>query len=446
MADELRPKDHAEAVAIFRAQVIGPMVCRQLRRGERLAALTALSQERFSPPGGPPRSYSVSTLERWYYDYQRGGLEALKPKGRRRGFALELSPEQRDLVCAIRREHPSASAPLIARTLIADGRLQEGLVSLPTLRRLFADCGLDRISLRESKTGSRMRWEAERPNALWHADVCHGPALRQGERKLPLRVHAILDDASRTVLAIAACDNEREAEMLSLVVKAVRGHGRPDVLYLDRGSTYRGDALATACARLGIRLLHAKPRDPQARGKMERWWRTLREGCLDHLGEVASLHDVQVRLLAFLDQHYHVTPHASLLGRSPRAVYEDERVVAEVSEQELHEALTVRGRRRVRRDGTIPIAGADFELSQGFLAGRIVTVARSLLDPTSLPWVEHEDQCYELHSVDPKANARKPRTKDRTARGIDAIPFDPPGALLDRALGRKPKHQPKLKE
>jgi len=32
---------------------------------------------------------------------------------------------------------------------------------------------------------------------------------------------------------------------------------------------------------------------------MERFRRTLREGCLDHLGSVASLNDIQVRILAF---------------------------------------------------------------------------------------------------------------------------------------------------
>ena len=53
--------------------------------------------------------------------------------------------------------------------------------------------------------------------------------------------------------------------------------------------------------------MHAKPYDPQARGKMERLWRTLREQCLDHLGVMESLHDVQVRLLAWRDTHYRTT-------------------------------------------------------------------------------------------------------------------------------------------
>ena len=73
---------------------------------------------------------------------------------------------------------------------------------------------------------------------------------------------------------------------------------------LDNGSTYRGDVLKTACARLEITLLHAKPYDPQARGKMERSWRTLRDGLLTYLGDVASLAEINRHLQAFLDKRY----------------------------------------------------------------------------------------------------------------------------------------------
>lgn len=441
MSDKLGPKDAAEAIAIFRAQVIGPLVCRELGRGELSAALSALSEQPHLAPSGTIRRFSATTLERWLYAYKRGGLDALRPAGRRRGFALALTPEQRQLLVAVRRENRSASVSLILRTLEADGRLDAGSISAQTVRRLYAAHGLDRVSLRAQKTGARLRWEADAANALWHADVCHGPALGVGEVSRPLRIHAILDDASRYIVAIGARKTEREAEMLDLIVEAIRLRGKPDALYLDNGPTYIGDALATLCARLDITLLHARPYDPQARGKMERFWRTLREGCLDHLGELASYHDVQVRLLAFLSRHYHKAAHSSLMGRSPADAYETGRPATEVGEDRLRDALTVRGRRRVRNDGTVPVAGIDFELDAGYLAGRVVTIARSLLDPTEAPWVEHEDKTLALHPVDPRKNARQRRPRKTAARGIDAVPFDPPGALLDRALGRKPKHE-----
>ena len=200
---------------------------------------------------------------------------------------------------------------------------------------------------------------------------------------MPLRIHAILDDYSRNIIALQASTTERESEMLMLMVKALRSHPAPEVLYLDNGATYSGKALATACARGGIGLVHAKPYDPQARGKMERFWRTLREQCLDHCAGLGSLHDVQVRLLAWLQDRYLVTPHGGLLGRTPALAYADGERRAPVSESVLREALIVRARRRVLSDGTVPIAGSDFELDQGCLAGQHVSVARSLLDPTS---------------------------------------------------------------
>ena len=61
---------------------------------------------------------------------------------------------------------------------------------------------------------------------------------------------------------------ERELDMLHLMVRALRKHGAPDLLYLDNGSTYRGDVLRLGCERLGITLVHAAPYDPEARGKM----------------------------------------------------------------------------------------------------------------------------------------------------------------------------------
>jgi transposase InsO family protein len=443
LTNELGPRDRAEAVALFRAQLIAPLVCRTLTRGERAAELRRIADERWRPPGSQTtRRYAVPTLERWLYSFRKGGVEALRPRPRSdRGAAQALSAEERELVLAIRREHPRASVPVIVRTLEADGRLARGKVSEPTLRRLFVEHGLDRATLARAEGPARLRWQAATVDELWHADVCHGPSLTVGERSVPLRIHAMLDDHSRYIIAIQACATERESEMLSLLVKAVRLHGVPTTLYLDNGPTYSGQALSTACARLGIALVHAKPYDPQARGKMERLWRTLREQCLDHLGSLSSLHEVQVRLLAWVDRHYHRAAHAGLMGKCPAEVYERGRSNApdELTETHLRDALTVRQRRRVRRDGTVSVGGIDWELSAGFLAGRIVTVARTLVDSTSSPWVEHEDQRLGLHRVDIVANARRARRRlvHTQRRGIDAVDFDPPGALLDEALSRR---------
>lgn len=436
---DLTPKDWAESVALFRAEVIGGLVRRELSHGELRFELKLLSRQRFRPPGrATTKTYAVSTLERWYYRYRKGGLDALKPKPRSdRGRARALNDKQKALLIAVRREHPGASARLILRTLTDQGLLLEGAVSASTLRRFYRERGLDRVSLRASSSTRRLRWTAPHPDALWHGDVCHGASLRHGATTRPLRIHALMDDTSRYIIAIEAHHTEREQDMLWLLGDAFQRRGTPDGLYFDNGSTYSGKALATACERLGVSLIHAQPYDPQARGKMERFWRTLREGCLDYVPRNASLHDVNLRLWAFVDQHYHHAPHAGLMGKTPLSAYEGASRPLRIPDHEkLRVAFTTRSRRRIRRDNTVDVDGVTFELDQGFLAGRNVTVAQCRLDVPAKPWVEHDDRRFVLHPVDPKANGKR-RRKAAPKQNQKTVAFDPATTAVDKALSRK---------
>jgi len=75
----LAPQDHAEAIALFRSEIVGALTRRELDRGDLAQALTELSQQRFRPPlAKSTKTYSVATLERWFYAYKSGGLDALE--------------------------------------------------------------------------------------------------------------------------------------------------------------------------------------------------------------------------------------------------------------------------------------------------------------------------------------------------------------------------------
>jgi|HubBroStandDraft_1064217.scaffolds.fasta_scaffold19489_2 putative transposase len=425
-------KEHAQQIAHFRSEIIGALRHRALSRGELQQELSKLSEQVYRPPGSV-RSvrFSVSTLQRWYYTYKHKGLQGLVPRPRKdRGRGRKLSPQLRTLLLDIRREPPLASVPLILRTLVQDGRLCEADAKPATVRRLFVEHGLDKVHLgSQQEQPIRLRWEAAGPNALWHADVCHGPTLQIAGGPFPLRIHALLDDASRLVLTIAALDHEREEAMLRLLCRALRAHGRPEALYLDNGATYIGNQLRTVCSRLGITLLHAKPYDPQARGKMERFWRTLRQGCLQFLPTTTTVHEVQQRLETFVQQHYQSVPHASLMGKSPLCAYRpSERTALPLDEATLREALILRLRRRVRSDTTLSIDGKLYELEQGYLAGRIVTVGSCLLDGSqAAPWVEYEGRRFPLHPCDPKLNGHRRRKLCAAPAALPgaAVPFDP---------------------
>ena len=142
----LVPRDHQEAVALFRASVIGALARSELSHGELAAEIRKLAERAWRPPGRrATKRYGESTLERWYYAYKRDGLAALRPDPRSdRGRARELTAAQRELLLDIRREHPDASVKLIVRTLVLDGRLPGQAVSVSTVTRLYRDAKLPR--------------------------------------------------------------------------------------------------------------------------------------------------------------------------------------------------------------------------------------------------------------------------------------------------------------
>jgi putative transposase len=423
--EELVPKDHGEVIAVFRSQVIGPLVHRALTRGDLRAMFVELSKQCFRPPGSEStKCFSVPTLQRWYYRFRKGGAAALVPKPRSdRGHAKALAGETRDFVLAVRREHPSASAQLIVSTLVARGRIAKDAVSASTVRRLLQEAGLDRKRVRAT-TVTRLRWEAAHPGALWHGDVCHGPVIGGDGRWVRPKIHALLDDRSRFVVVLEARTSESEADMLSLFVTALVRWGRPGALYLDNGSTYSGEALAVACARLGTALVHAKPYDPEARGKMERFWRTLRQKCLDFVPRELSLAELQLRLDKFLLEHYQREPHEGLFGDTPGIVWEA-RQTQLVSDDELAKALTVERTRHVTKDGIVSIDGALYEVRQGFLAGHRVTVRSCLVAGLAhVAEVLHDGQRFQLRPLDRAANGktRRPPRAEPAPRTVD---FDP---------------------
>ncbi|VFN08008.1 MAG: Integrase core domain-containing protein, partial [Candidatus Kentron sp. G] len=82
-------------------------------------------------------------------------------------------------------------------------------------------------------------------------------------------------------------------------------------LYVDNGANYRSQHLSLVCAKLGVALIHARPYRPQGKGKIERWFKTVRAQLLTRLTEAdtQSLDALNRRLWAWTEGEYHQTPH-----------------------------------------------------------------------------------------------------------------------------------------
>ena len=73
------------------------------------------------------------------------------------------------------------------------------------------------------------------------------------------------------------------------------------------------------CAKLGIALIHARPYQPAGKGKIERWFRTLRAGWLRHLDleAIDGIEALNRALAGWIEGEYHQSPHRGLDGQTP---------------------------------------------------------------------------------------------------------------------------------
>jgi len=412
-----------EQEALFRLSVLGPVISRKLKRGELLRTLKEIAGQSFEDPvTGLPRRIARKTLEEWYYRHRRQGFEGLYPTPRKdRGVVKALREDLRELVLAMKREDPGRSAVLIIRELELAGRLRRGEVSVATVRRFLKRHGLSGPRL-ELDRPARFRWQAARAGELWQTDAVHGPALQDplAGKRVRVKIFALLDDRSRLVPFLRAGFHEMQTDFLAVLLGAVQRRGRPAGLLLDNHMSFRGSDVQLACARLEVRLHYARPYDGPSKGKIERFWRTLRERFLDRLdlAKVTTLDELNVRLWAWVESEYHRTPHEGLQGRTPLEVWEED--AAEIRWVDdpaiLDAAFTATLERTARNDSTIQVRGLTYEVPT-HLRGRTVKLGYSLLTPDRLYVIDGTTR-VPLRAVDPEANARRPRvgSRDEPAR------------------------------
>jgi transposase InsO family protein len=344
----------------------------------------------------------------------------------------------------MRREHPSASAELLRSEAIRNGVVNEEALSLSTLRRLYRSADLPRVPRKKANRPTdvqRRRWQAANPGDLWHGDVCHLVLTDEQGHPRKVLVHGLLDDASRDCVALAPRFQEREQDMLEILCGALLRHAPPSTLYLDNGACYRGDVLQLVCKRLGINLVHAQPYSPEARGKMERFWRSLRQRCTDHLSPRSSVHQVGQALWAWLDADYHVRPHAGLLGMTPRRRYlaDLERRAAPLTPKHLASALEVELTRQVKKDCTFDLDGKTYEVGGRHLGGKRITVIVDAMTDRPLR-VMSQGQPVRFGLCDPVSNRRRAQAPDMEEPNVEpkaSAPFDPISALLEKAREAK---------
>ena len=440
--------DRRRDVALFRLAVLGELVHQDNpRRGSLKAALVAKAASSWRAPGGKSVQVSAKTIESWLTRYRSGGFDALHPRPRSdRHRSRSIPDELALLIVDMKRERPQRSAAQIITALVAAGRMARGAFSVSSAQRLLAQKGLSGPRM-ELEVPARHRFRASTINEVWQVDAVHGPKLFDpaAGRATTVKVFGLIDDRSRLVTYLRGSFHERQEDFLQALFEAVRRRGIPRVLLLDNHGSFIGADVKVVCAQLGIRLVHARPYDGASKGKIERFWQTLRRHVLDELDldVVQTLDDLNLRLMAWVDGEYNQRPHAGIDGRTPLSVFEEEadsvRFVTDLAWVEAQ--FVVFADRSVRNDATCTLGGRVFEVPQHLRRGS-VRLFYGVLRPEKV-WIVDGDTQVFVREVDVVANSRRARVREERATttpptntGINGVE-----AQLRRALHPRPSDE-----
>lgn len=356
MDEELKKK-----IAVFRYGVISDFVgVRRLSRGERKRLLLERCDQTWEIPGSIRTRIAPSTVKEWVARYKQSGdkLEALYPQDRAdRGALRSVDEETAAGIISLRKELPEVTLPVFLREARERKIILPGAsVSSSTLYRFLKANGLMEGAPAVPK--DRRRFEAGQPNELWQSDVMHGPYVIVDGKQRKTYLTAFIDDHSRLIPQAEFFLSERLDNFLIALRKALRMRGLPKKLYVDNGPAFRSEHLSHICASLGIALRHAKPYQPEGKGKIERWFRTVRMSFLS-TAKATTLPALNEALGQWVAT-YHETLHGTT-GEAPIKRFTRQLECVRQAPKDMEDHFRKEARRTVARDRTFSLLGRLYE-------------------------------------------------------------------------------------
>lgn len=429
---ESTARKRAQKVALFRYQVISPALEAGLSKAQRGRVVRQLAAQVFDHPLTGPRKYSRESIDRWVRAYRRGGFDALVPAVAKP--APRIDTEVLDLAAGLKAENPDRTAAQVRRILISSTGWSP---SESTLLRLFHARDL-MVQTGQSREVFG-RFEAVRANERWVADALHGPKLF-GKKTI---LFAFLDDHSRLLVGYRFGFLEDTIRMSWALRGALESRGVPESLYVDNGAPYVDSWPQRACAKLGVRLIHATPNRPQGKGKIERFFRTVRDQFLVELTEealkeleeetndpMAGLVELNRLFTAWVETVYHHHEHSET-GQTPLDRWDES--WAKVGHRPplpsgvaLTEAFLWSTDRTVTKTATVSLYSNTYQVEPALVGRRVELV----FSPFNLETIEvrYQNKPYGPaiphvinQHVHPKARSETPGPTPPAATGINYL-------------------------
>jgi putative transposase len=358
--------DLAMKIATFRFGVIADFVSGvRLGYGEKERRLAEKSLLSYGIPGSMRTRVTRASMLAWIAAYRKGGyrIESLTPKKRSdRGEFRSLSTPVRMEIKRLKGENPYYTLPVILKKLRHSQVISpDEVVNKATIYRFIRqECA----AITPDEGVDRRRFEAEHSNDIWQCDVLHGPMVRvdgvTGLKKSYLL--AILDDHSRLIVFANFYLSEDFATLRDGLREAISRRGIPGKFYVDNGACYRAEDLERILACLGVTLSHSRPYKPQGRGKVERWFKNIRDSFFPMLpSHPLSLEELNERLEEFVST-YNNSEHSSI-GATPYERYRADLACIRPAPERLMDYFRSHEYRRVKKDRTVQLHRKVFEVS-----------------------------------------------------------------------------------
>jgi transposase InsO family protein len=405
------------------------------------ARIKAVSQMAFTDEEGNARHFTWRTIQTWYSRYQKHGVTVMEnktrsDKGKTRKVSLEIVQEAIDAI--LPRTHGVPKRAVLYRLCIEQGLLTRSQVAPNTFSRIVKAFDMLKTPA-ESENKQRLAFAKAHANEMWQADTLYGPHVQIQGVPVQTRLIAFLDDASRVCCHGQFFPTENVDTLIEALRAAFYKRGIPSALYVDNGSIYTSKEIIQICARVGCLLAHTPVRDGAAKGKIERFFRGVRDQFLVRQLDLSSLEALNRQFTHWVEEDYNAHLH-SILGMSPldRFALDRHRVRFLPPNEANDELFFVEEDRHVRADNTFSFHALRFEAPR-HLPERTVQVRFQRKDPTTRVIVYYKgERMGQARPLDLVANDRPPkRSHSDPGEAPGLLPArpksPPPSPTLDNA-------------
>ena len=349
---------------------------------------------------------TTRSLYRYEKYYRENSFDGLRPMNRQMRRSAKLPGNYDEIVAQaiqLKREVPRRSVRQIIKILEIEGWAPPGILKASTLQRYLYKSGLGKKQMRkftESRETSSRRFCRPHRMELLQGDIKYGPQIRDKDGKLiKTYLSSLIDDHSRYILQSEFYDNQRAEIVEDTFHKAILKHGAFDTGYLDNGTQYISEQLQKSCGKLGIRLLHAKPRNCEAKGKIEKFHQKVDSFIAEiRVAHVHSVEELNERWKYYLEEEYQKEGHDGIReyyeamdvkvpsgGISPEQEWNrDTRKLTFIDVGTVSEAFMHHEMRQIDKTGCFSFEGRLYEASTA-LAGAEVEI---IYDPLHTAEIE----------------------------------------------------------